>query len=128
MEAIAIVSALTGLQVFWFAWQVGVQRQKHGVGAPAVSGHADFERAFRVHQNTIEQLVIFVPAMWTFGFFVHELGAAGLGVVFLIGRFVYRSAYMQDPKSRSAGFGITALAMMAAVLGSIIGAAISLMN
>lgn len=128
MEAIAIVSALTGLQVFWFAWQVGVQRQKHGVSAPAMSGHADFERAFRVHQNTVEQLVIFIPAMWTFGYYVHALGAAGLGVVFLVGRFVYRAAYMKDPKSRSAGFGITALAMVGAVLGSIIGAAISLMN
>ena len=64
MEAIAIVTILAVLQVFWFAFQVGQQRVKHGVKAPACAGDPEFERAFRVHQNTIEQLVLVVPFLF----------------------------------------------------------------
>jgi len=127
MELIAIVTGLALLQAFYFAFQVGGARVKHGVNAPATSGNPDFERAYRVHANTIEQLVIFVPGLWMFGHYVDAQIGAGIGVVFIIGRFVYRGAYLGDPKSRSAGFGIGALAMVVLVVGGIIGAGMELM-
>ncbi len=127
MELIAIVTALALLQAFFFAYQVGQARVKHEVRAPAMSGHADFERAFRVHANTIEQLVIFIPGMWMFGYYINAQIGAGIGLLFVIGRFVYRNAYLGNPKNRTAGFGIGALSMMVLVVGGLIGAAMNLM-
>ncbi len=125
MEPIAIVTVLALLQLFIFAFQVGKQRAKHGIKAPAISGDAEFERMFRVHQNTLEQLVVFIPALWLFGYFVHALIGAGIGLVFIIARFVYRGSYLTDPSTRTAGFGIGALAMMVLLLGGLIGAVVS---
>jgi glutathione S-transferase len=127
MELIAIVTGLAVLQCFFFAFQVGGARQKHGIDAPAMSGNADFDRVIRVHANTIEQLVIFLPGLWMFGYYVNAQVGAGIGVLFIIGRFVYRSAYLGDPKNRAAGFGIGALTMVVLVVGGMIGAGMKLM-
>jgi glutathione S-transferase len=126
MELIAIVTGLAVLQAFLFAFQVGQARVKHEVSAPAMSGNPDFERVFRVHANTVEQLVIFLPGLWMFGYYVHELTGAVVGMLFIIGRFVYRNAYLNEPTRRAAGFGIGALSMGVLVLGGMIGAATKL--
>ncbi|MCP4300707.1 MAG: MAPEG family protein, partial [Gammaproteobacteria bacterium] len=73
MEAVAIVTILALGQFVLFSIQVGSMRVKHGVKAPATSGHAEFERMFRVQQNTMEQLVVFIPALWMFAYFVKPL-------------------------------------------------------
>lgn len=125
MEAVAVVTVLAVLQAFGFAFLVGKQRAKHGVKAPTITGDAEFERAFRIHQNTVEQLVIFIPALWIFSYYVHDLTGAGLGLVFVISRLVYRQGYLNDPASRARGFGIGALVMMVLMLGGLIGAIMS---
>jgi uncharacterized MAPEG superfamily protein len=84
-------------------------RAKHQCKAPAITGAPEFERMFRVQQNTMEQIVMFIPALWLFAELINPLWAAGMGVVYLIGRAVYRVAYVKDPNGRSAGFMITAL-------------------
>ena len=76
------------------------------------ASETEFERAFRIHQNTVEQMVIFLPSLWRFGYYVHPLTGAGLGLVFVISRLIYRKTYLNDPTSRKAGFGIGALAMI----------------
>lgn len=126
MEYVAIVTVLVLLQFFYFSFYVGTQRVRHGVKAPAVSGHPDFERAFRVQQNTMEQLVVFLPSLWLFAWFVSPTWAAGIGLFFLVGRFVYRAAYMRDPSSRSLGFGIGILAALVLGVGALIGAVLRL--
>jgi glutathione S-transferase len=128
MEAIAIVTGLAVLQAFWFAFEVGKARGAHKVNAPAITGSPEFERAFRVHQNTVEQLVIFLPGLWMFGFYVHAYGAAVVGVIYLVARMIYRGGYLQDPLARSKGFGLTALSMMVLVLGGMGGAIWSLLQ
>ncbi len=109
MEVTAIVTILALLQFVFFSVQVGSMRGKHKVSAPAVSGPPEFERVFRVQQNTMEQLVVFLPALWMFSHFVNPLWGASFGVVFIIGRFIYRAEYLKDPSSRSPGFMITFL-------------------
>ncbi len=122
MEPLAVVTALAVFQAFSFAFLVGRQRAKHGVVAPAITGEAEFERAFRIHQNTVEQMVIFLPALWMFGYYVHAQIGAGLGLLFVISRLIYRRSYLTDPTSRTAGFGIGALTMMILLFGGLIGA------
>jgi len=90
---------------------------KYGVMAPLTSGNEDFERHYRVHQNTIEQLIIFIPALWIFGFFMDVYVGSGVGILFLVGRILYRSAYLKDPKTRSLGFGLGALAIAILSIG-----------
>jgi glutathione S-transferase len=108
------------LQFFWFGWQVGVARGKYNIAAPAVSGNEMFERVFRVHMNTLEQLVVFLPSLWIFASFISPLWAAVLGAIFIVGRAVYARSYVKDPKGRSAGFAMTALPMLALLVGILI--------
>ena len=109
MELVAIITVLALLQFTWFGVEVGSMRGKFEVQAPATSGSEGFERMFRVHYNTMEQLVVFLPALWLFSFEVNPTWASGFGVVFLAGRFIYRAAYLKDPGSRALGFGMTIL-------------------
>jgi len=125
MEAAAIVTILALAQFVFFSVQVGSMRGKHGVKAPAIAGHPEFERMFRIQQNTMEQLVAFIPALWIFAYLVNPLWAAGLGVVFIVGRFIYRSSYLKDPASRGAGFTITLLPTAVMLVWSLIDAVLS---
>ena len=109
MEAIVILTVLALLQYFWFGIEVGKMRVKHHCHAPATTGAPEFERMFRVQQNTLEQLVMFIPALWMFAEWVNPMWAAGMGVVYLVGRTIYRVAYVKDPKGRSAGFALSVL-------------------
>ena len=128
MEAIALVTVLALLQAFVFAFLVGKARGTYGVSAPAISGDPNFEREFRVHQNSVENLVLVIPAMWIFGTYVHVMTAAGLGLLYIISRFIYRSAYLKDPKLRSVGFTLGAVCTMTLLLGSVVGIAIAWMR
>jgi uncharacterized MAPEG superfamily protein len=128
MHYVAIVTVVALLQFFWFGWQVGAARSKYHIPAPAISGNEVFERVFRVQMNTLEQLVVFLPALWIFASYVSALWAAVLGAVFIIGRAVYSMTYVRDPKSRSIGFALTALPNLALLIGILIWAVRALMK
>ena len=122
MPYLAIVTLLALIEYLVFSTLVGRARGKYGIKAPATSGHPLFERAFRVHQNTQEQLIIFLPALWVFGELVSPTIGAAIGLVFVIGRAVYAQGYMADPDKRGTGFLIGALANFALILGGLYGA------
>ena len=107
MEATVIITFLALAQYVLFGIQVGAMRGKHGVKAPATSGHEEFERMFRVHQNTLEQLVVFLPALWIHAFYSNPLWGAVIGLVYVVGRFIYRVEYLKDPASRGPGFSMS---------------------
>jgi hypothetical protein len=118
MSYVVIVTVLALLQYQWLGFSVGRARAKYNVPVPASSGNEMFDRHYRVHMNTLEQLVVFLPAMWVFAHTVSPLWAAGLGAVFLIGRFIYARAYVRDPKSREVGFALTALPSLIMLIGA----------
>src|SRR3954467_12663915 len=128
MEYVALVSGLVLLQYVGFGFLVGNARGKYGVKAPAISGHEVFERHFRVQQNTLELLIVLLPAMWLFARYVSAPWAAGLGLVYFVGRIVYLRSYVADPASRSAGFGLSMLPVLAMVLGTMIAATLTLLR
>jgi len=112
MDWIVVITVLATLQFVWFGIQVGSMRAKHEVKAPAMSGPPDFERMFRIHYNTMEQLVVFLPALWLYAHMVNPIWGAGIGAVYLVGRFIYRAAYLKDPSGRSLGFALSSLPAM----------------
>lgn len=122
MKFVVLVAAAALLEYVYFGFQVGRARGKYGVAAPAVTGDPIFERYHRVHQNTLENLVIFLPGLWLFAVYVDELAAALLGVVFIVGRAVYARLYVQDPPRRSAGVMMSFPIALILLLGGTIGA------
>src|SRR5208282_90468 len=122
MAYIDIVTALALLQFVVFGFKVGGARGKYGVKAPAITGNDIFERYFRVQQNTLEQLIVFIPGLYLFSRYFNPLWAAGLGVVYLVGRQVYSASYVKDPAKRGPGFGLTFLPAVILMLGGLIGA------
>ena len=120
MAYVAIVTGLALLVYMYMAFKVGTSRQKYGVEAPAVSGNPDWERLYRVQTNTVEQLVIFLPALWIFAHFGNPVLAAGIGLVFVVGRVVYMVSYAQDAAKRSVGFLIGFAANVVLVIGALV--------
>lgn len=121
MHLVAIVILLALLEFVAFGMLVARARGTYGVKAPAIGGHEVFERYFRVHYNTMELLVVFVPAIWLFGLYVSPYWGAGLGAVYLVGRVVYLRSYVADPAQRSMGFGMSMLPTLALLVGALLG-------
>ncbi len=122
MDIVYIVIALALLQFFVFGGFVARARVKSGVEAPATTGDTVFERYNRVHYNTMEQLMTFIPGMWLFGTYVNATAAAGLGLLFIVGRIIYFRAYIAEPARRGPGFGLSVLPTVILLLGGLGGA------
>jgi len=115
----ALVTIASLLLYFWMSLRVGQARGKFNIDAPATTGHPEFERHFRVHGNTGEWLFIYLPSLWLFSYYVNDLVAAGVGLVWIVGRVLYMTGYVQDPKKRSNGFLVQALATAVLLFGSL---------
>ena len=122
MAYVQIVLALALLQFMYFGIAVGRARGIYKCPAPATTGNEMFERYFRVQMNTLEQLVVFIPAIFLFAMKVDPRWAAALGAVYLVGRVLYFTSYVRDPAKRGPGFGLTFLPNLVLVVGGLIGA------
>lgn len=127
MAWLTIVTMLALTETAVFGLRVGAARGKYGVAAPATTGNDMFERHYRVHYNTLEMMVLFVPAAWAFGYYVSYLWAAGLGVVYIIGRIVYAVTYVRDPASRGPGVLLSVVPTWILIAGGLIGAVLHLL-
>jgi glutathione S-transferase len=119
MPLVHIVLLLALLQFLFFGIAVGRARGKYQCPAPATTGNEMFERYFRVQMNTLEQLVMFVPALVIYAHLVDARWAAGLGAVYLVGRVIYFVTYVRDPKTRGLGFGLSMLPTMGLLIGAL---------
>lgn len=119
----ALITLASLLFYVYLGVDVARARVRCNVRAPATTGDPVFERIYRVQMNTLEWLPIYIPSLWLFGFYVSDLGAAAVGVVWIAGRYLYKTGYEEAPEKRSLGFMIQAMA--AAVL--LFGAAIAIL-
>ncbi len=118
----AVVTSLALLIYGWNFASAGAARGKHKIMAPATTGHPEFERKLRIQQNMLEQLIVFIPALWIFSLTVNVLVGAALGLIFIIGRIIYSISYANDPATRSLGFGLGILPTLILLIGGLIGA------
>lgn len=122
MHYVELVAMLVALQYLFFGALVGRARGLTGLKAPAVTGNETFERIYRVQMNTLELMVALLPALFVAARFWPASWVAGLGAVYLIGRFLYWRAYVSAPSGRALGFGLSMLPVMALLLMALAGA------
>ena len=117
----AAVTVLTVLLFFYMGLNVGRMRAKHGIKAPAMTGHDEFERAVRVHMNTLEGAMAFLPVLWIAAIYFGGWIPALAGFVWVMGRVIYMVGYMAAPEKRETGFTIQALALVVLIVLAIWG-------
>jgi glutathione S-transferase len=105
----SIITLLVVLLMFGLTFNVGRARGKYQVKAPAISGNEFFERAYRVQMNTIENVLMFLPALWLYAIHIGDKGAGDSGVIWLIARVWYAISYQKNPAKRGLGFLVSIL-------------------
>lgn len=121
MVWVQLITALALLQYFLFGILAGKARGQYGVKAPAMTGHEVFERYNRVHVNTLETLVVFVPSLWLAASFFRPEWVAAIGAVYLIGRVIYLRAYVSNPSTRTLGYTLSALPVLVLIVMALFG-------
>ncbi len=116
---VSIVSLLALLLYFVMGLRVGQARAKYGVAAPATTGNPDFERHFRVQANTLEWLPLFLVPLWLFALSWSDVVAAGIGLVWIVGRALYMTGYAKAAEAREMGFVVQALATGVLLFGAL---------
>lgn len=122
MAWVDLVTLLAVAEFFGFAYAVGLARRRYGIKAPATSGHEIFERYFRVQQNTLEMLMLFVPSLWIAAHYWNPIWSAIVGAVYIVGRAIYFRAYIADPSKRTLGFVVGFAAIVVLWIGGAFGA------
>jgi hypothetical protein len=128
MALTVLISVLAILQFFFFGALVGGARRRYGVTAPAVTGNEMFERYFRVQMNTLELMVMFLPALWLASLFVRPLWTTVLGAIYLIGRLFYWRGYVAAPAKRGPGYGLSMLPILVLAAIALVGSIIALVR
>ncbi len=113
----SLVTLATALLLFGCAAYVGRCRIRFAIQAPATSGHPQFEIAYRIQMNTLENTVAFLPVLWVFAVNLSSLWASVLGTLWVLARVCYAVAYARDPKKRGSAFLVSMLAFAALGLG-----------
>ncbi len=123
--SLALYPALiTCLALILYVWTIAAcarARGRYGIKAPAVTGHPAFERALRVQQNTVEQLLLFLPSLWIFALTLSPRWAGIIGLVFVAARLLYIVSYARNPAARGPGFTIGFAATLVLLLGALAG-------
>ena len=122
MHYVQVIAALAVLQYLLFGMLVGRARAHYGIKAPATTGNEEFERNYRVHMNTLEQLVAFLPVLWIAGMYWPDAVIGAIGLVWIVARFIYRRLYLADPDRRAPGMLLTlaptAVLLVLALMGA----------
>jgi len=120
MEYTLIIICIALAQYIFFIGRVGFNRAKYEVEAPKTIGNDTWERMYRVQQNTLEQLILFIPGMVVFGLYVSQTWGLLPGVLYVAGRQLYSHLYIKNPASRGPGMILSFFSNIALVLGSLI--------
>jgi glutathione S-transferase len=117
----AVVTLLVIGFYFFLATRVAVARGKFGVPLPSTLGNPQFERIFRVHVNTLEWLPTFLVPLWLCAIYLSDLGAAAVGLLWLLGRTLYWLGYTKAVERRLPGFFIQSSACFLLFIGACVG-------
>ncbi|WP_202224550.1 MAPEG family protein [Okeania sp. KiyG1] len=117
----SLITVVSLFMYFVVTINVGRARAKYNIAPPQMTGDPNFERVLRVQQNTVEQIILFLPSLWLFSLFISPLWGAGIGTVWVVGRILFAWGYYQAAEKRALGFGISSLAIIALLIGALVG-------
>ena len=131
--ATAAVTIIALIFYFMTGMNVGRMRGKHNVNAPTMTGPVEFESSVRVQMNTLEWIVVFLPLLWLSTIYFSPSMTMVylawlppvLGIIWILGRWIYMNGYMRAPNQRSTGFMIAGIAIVALLICSIVGLAMT---
>ena len=109
------------LVCFFQSIMVAKARIKYKIPAPAIIGNIDFERIFRVHYNTLEQMPMILTLLMIFSLTVNSVIASLLAVLWGIARLVYGYGYTQSSKNRHLGSSVSSLILLVLLVGCLYG-------
>ena len=121
MPLVELLALVAVVEYLAFGMLVARARGKYKVAAPAITGHPVFERFYRVHANTMEMLIVFLPALWIAGRYASPLLVGGFGALFVVARVWYAIAYVREPKSRELPFVLGMTASSVLVITALVG-------
>jgi uncharacterized membrane protein YecN with MAPEG domain len=121
LDYVNLVVFLALVEYAVFGVVAGSRRGKYGVAPPATTGNLEWERLNRIHGNTLEQLIVFIPAIYGFAHYVSESWAAGIGAIFLVGRIAYFFGYRAAAEKRALGAILSAPPSYVLLIGAIVG-------
>ncbi|NEO57537.1 MAG: MAPEG family protein [Okeania sp. SIO3B5] len=117
----SLITVVSLFLYFVVTINVGRARSKYNITPPQMTGEPNFERVLRVQQNTVEQIILFLPSLWLFSLFISPLWGAGIGTVWVVGRILFAWGYYQAAEKRALGFGISSLAIITLLIGALVG-------
>ena len=120
MNYVDLIAVLAVMQLIFFGVLVGQARGTYGVKAPSVTGHEMFERAYRVQMNTLELMVVFLPALFIASKYWPQTSVAIAGAIYLLGRFIYWRSYVAAPASRALGFALSMIPIIALLVATLV--------
>jgi glutathione S-transferase len=121
LAEVALVTLGAVALLFWTTYRVGSARKAHGVMPPACEGPEAFLRVFRVQQNTVEQLMLFLPSLWLCGIYFNPMVAALMGLVWLVARVFYVTGYSAATEKRLLPFLIALIVTVLLWVGAVFG-------
>ena len=115
-----ILSSIALLVYYFTLLRAGMARGKFYIKAPSHDGPEEYVRHVRVHHNTLEHLILFLPGLWLFSFAVDPVWATIIGILWPIGRIRYALSYYKDAEKRGPGLYLSMPPIYIYVLGSFI--------
>jgi glutathione S-transferase len=122
----AVATLLALAFYFFLATRVAWAHGKFGVTLPAMTGNPDFERIYRAHVNTLEWMPTFLVPLWLCAVYLSDVGAAALGLVWIVGRILYFAGYSRAVEKRLPGFFVQSTACLLLFVGAAAGVVMSL--
>ncbi len=128
MQYVELTAVIAVLQLLFFGAMTGKARRESGLKAPAMTGHKTFERMYRVQVNTLEVIVVLLPCLFIAAKYWPQPLVAGLGIIYIIGRFAYWRGYISSPEKRTIGFLLSIVPTILLAILAITGILISLIG
>ena len=120
----AAVSVAACVLLMALAFRAGMSRMS-GDGVKVLETYTTKNEKFiianRIHLNTLENVVVFLPLLWIATLYGSPVIAASIGGVWLFARITFAIMYTKDPSKRAPAFITSFFCHVALVLLSVYG-------
>ena len=99
-----LVTVATAILVMVLSFKSGAAKRANGLRPYDLIENETARIADRIHMNTVESVVVFLPLLWVGAVYADAMIASILGVIWVLSRVGYAYAYAKEPSSRALYF------------------------